>query len=371
MTNSLRILHIVRQYYPAIGGLESYVRNMTAHQRQCGHRCAVLTLNRIFPGEGEASLPFCERIEGMPVYRVPFLGGRRFFIPFVSPAFLKRYDIIHVHNTDGFFDFVSLLAKAINKPVFATTHGGFFHTKDFSVLKKIYFNFVTRRTGKNYRALFAISQNDRNIFKGVNDNLLLRPNAIVPPGDFVAAGNDFVYLGRLSQNKNVAALIETFYFLKKKYQITGKLHIIGPEWDVTRRSLCDLALKRGIEDQVVVHGFLGPEALETVLRRCRCFFSASLFEGFGMSMLEAMAVGLLPFVQPNESFKELIEQGGIGKCVDFNVPEVAAKSIATYLEKLTAQEQEQEKNQACDFARQFSWEKLAQDTLASYREFAT
>ncbi len=365
MPKTMRILHIVRQYHPAVGGLETYVRNMIMHQRRLGHECAVLTLNRVFHGDGKL-LPALEMVDGISVHRVPFLGKRRFFIPLVAPSFLRRYDIMHVHNTDGFFDFVSLLTKIIKKPAFATTHGGFFHTKDFSAFKKIYFELITRKTGKNYRALFAISQNDYETFKGVNDNLILKPNAIAPPGNFMAAGDDFVYLGRLAKHKNVAALIETFYFLKKKHRLPGKLHIIGPEWDVTRLSLTGLAAERSIGDSVIFHGFVTPADMESVLRRCRCFLSASSFEGFGLSMLEAMAVGLIPFVQPNESFRELVGTSGVGACVDFTIPEEAAASIAAGLERVTPQDHEK----ARAFSRQFSWETLAQDTLESYRKYS-
>ena len=316
MERALRILHIVRQFHPAVGGLEAYVKNMAEHQKRLGHECTVLTLNRIFHGE-KGVLPPYELVDGIPVHRVSFIGGQRFFVPLVAPWFFEGYDVIHVHNTDVFFDYVSLFGKNKERAVFATTHGGFFHTMDFSKIKRAYFDLITRKTGRRYCALFAISLNDCTIFKGVNDNLILKPNAIAPPGDFIAAGDDFVYLGRLAKHKNVAGVIETFAFLKKKHGVVGKLHIVGPEWDVTTAELSAQALRLGIEKEVIFHGFISPAYLQAVLRGCGWFLSASLFEGFGMSMLEAMAVGLVPFAQPNESFRELIADGGVGECVDF------------------------------------------------------
>lgn len=362
--STMRVLHIVRQFYPAVGGLESYVKNMIEHQQKLGHECAVLTLNRVFHGRNN-DLPSYEMVDGIPVHRVPFLGRRRFFIPMVAPSFLNNYDIIHVHNTDGFFDYISLLAGSAGRPAFATTHGGFFHTNDFLAIKKIYFGLVTRNAGRRYRALFAISRNDYRIFKGVNDNLLLKPNAIAAPGDFTAAGDDFVYLGRLAKHKNVAAIIETFASLKAGYGVAGKLHIIGPEWDVKKADLASLAASLGVEKDVSFHGFLAPEEMKKVLRGCGWFLSASAFEGFGMSMLEAMAVGLIPFVQPNESFRELIDAGGVGACVDFTRPERAAAEIAGRLGEIGSGDREK----ARLFALQFSWEKLAEDTIAAYRRY--
>jgi alpha-1,3-mannosyltransferase len=153
--------------------------------------------------------------------------------------------------------------------------------------------------------------------------------------------------------------------LKRKHHYRGKLHIIGPEWDVTKLSLSALAEEQGVRDSVIFYGYLTPENMESALKRCGYFLSASSFEGFGMSMLEAMAVGLIPFVQPNGSFRELVAGGGAGACVDFSKPEEAAAFIAAHLEKITLQDRER----ARDYARQFSWEQLAQDTLESYRKY--
>lgn len=358
MTKPKRILHIVRQYHPAVGGLEAYVQNMSRHQRRLGHDCEILTLNRVFHGQ-DTSLPAREQVDGALVHRVPFLGRRRFFIPLVPPSFFRPYDILHVHNTDGFFDCVGLLAAG--KPLFATTHGGFFHTKDFSAVKKAYFSLVTRHTGKRYNALFATSQNDHDTFRGINDNLVLKPNAIVPPGDFIAEGKDFVYLGRLAQHKNVPGLIRAFAHLRP----AARLHIIGPEWDVTRAALSALARRLGVEKDVILHGYVTPHEMQTILKGCGWFLSASAFEGFGMSMLEAMAVGLIPFVQPNESFRELIASGGVGACVDFTDPAQAARLIA----QKTGACAPADRAKARAFALLFSWEKLAEDTLKAYEEF--
>ena len=363
MERELRILHVVRQFHPGVGGLESYVRNMADQQRKLGHECAILTLNKIFHGE-KGALASHEVVDGLPVYRVPFLGRRRFFLPVVSLSFLRRHDVIHVHNTDGFFDTISLMSGKVGKPIFATTHGGFFHTKTLSAFKKIYFRFITSRLGKNYRAIFAISQNDYDTFKSVNDNLMLKPNAIVPAGDFIAAGDDFVYLGRLAKHKNVEAVIRTFALLKTRHAKAGKLHIIGPEWDVRQSDLSSLAKSSGAGDDVVFHGFIAPGRMKEVLRGCGWFVSASSFEGFGMSMLEAMSVGLIPFVQPNESFLELIEAGKVGSAIDFSSPGQAATLISEQMNDISMEDRQK----ARDFALQFSWEKLADDTVKAYRE---
>lgn len=359
----MRILHVVRQFAPAVGGLESYVRSMVGRQQALGHECEVLTLNKVFHG-GQGTLPSEDVIDDIKVKRVGFVGFRRFFLPLVNPSYFSKFDIIHVHNTDVFYDYVAALSFFIKTPIFATTHGGFFHTTNFSLIKKLYFNTITRFSSARYHTLFAISGNDFKNFQGVNDNIVMQPNAIEPMGDFISEGSDFVYLGRLAKHKKVDLLIEAHARLVKDHGSTAKLHIIGPAWDVSIEELAAQASKLGIADQVVLHGVMAPADMPSVLRQCGYFVSASTYEGFGMSMLEAMSVGLIPYVQPNEAFKELIGLASVGACVRFDAPEEAAVAIAAGISGVT----KDQRQKAQDFAALYSWDKLVNSSLQSYAD---
>jgi alpha-1,3-mannosyltransferase len=357
----MKILHVVRQFEPAVGGLESYVKNLCLHQQAEGHICEVLTLNRVFHSE-HGKLKENETIDGITVRRVPFIGHRRFFIPFISLRYFKQFDVIHVHNTDFFFDYIAFLGQFLKLPLFATTHGGFFHTKDFSLVKKLYFQLITRFSSKNYKLLFAISQNDYNTFKPVARRIVMQHNAIVPLGDFIASGQDFIYIGRLAKHKQVEQVIRTFAVLISQYRISGHLHIVGPSWDVSLNDLAALAEQLQIKSAVKLHGFIAHSEVQAILPGCGYFVSASSFEGFGMSLLEGMSVGLIPFVQPNAAFKELIDMGEIGLCVDYNESEKAAGKIAAAIANITSQD----RDLARDFAMRFSWKELTAKTLEAY-----
>jgi exopolysaccharide biosynthesis WecB/TagA/CpsF family protein len=361
--SGLKVLHVVRQYAPAIGGLESYVQNMVRHQKALGYRCEVLTLNKVFHGDGK-SLPEREEIEGVPVRRVKFFGFRRFFIPAVSPLYFRRFDIVHVHNTDVFYDYGALVAMLTKTPFFATTHGGFFHTADFSPIKKIYFNTITRFSSFFYKTIFAISRNDFDTFRPLNKNIVLQPNAIEPLGDFISTGNDFLYIGRLAGHKNVGRAIEVFSRLKKRHGVPGRFHVVGPEWDVTIDSLKSIADREEVAEDVVFHGAASPAHMRNVAQSCGFFISGSTFEGFGMSMLEAMSVGLIPLVQPNKSFEELVGQSGVGLLTDFAQPGTAAAAIAAYLPTVGMLQ----RTQAQQFSRTFSWKALVDSADRHYRD---
>lgn len=361
-SGKLRVLHVVRQYAPAIGGLESYVQSMAAHQKTLGYNVEVLTLNKVFHGDG-AELPAHETIDGISVRRVGFFGRRRFFIPKVSPLYFTKFDVVHVHNTDCFYDYIALVAMVFRTKCFATTHGGFFHTKDFSLVKEVYFNTITRFSSLWYKTIFAISGNDFDTFRKLNKNIVLQPNAIEPLGAEISNGQDFLYIGRLAEHKRVNRVIEMFSHLKNKHNVPGKLHIIGPEWDVTLDSLRAEAAKFNVTDYVVFHGAANRGDMRKIAQDCGYFVSASTFEGFGMSMLEAMSVGMIPFVEGNESFRELVAQSGVGLCGDYSAPEAMAATIAAHLPATT-----EHRAKAQAFARKFSWDELVRNTARNYEQ---
>ncbi len=356
----MRILHIVRQFSPSLGGLENYVRAMATNQADLGHSCEVLTLNRVFETD-RGALPDRDVVDDVPVRRVPFIGGRRMFVPIFSNRIFDNYDVLHVHSTDGMFD--SLGLRRVNVPMVATTHGGFFHTRSCSKLKGFYFDHITARTCRSYGRLFANSRNDLAIFSKIHSEVTLEPNSIEPIGDFTAAGSDILYLGRLAQHKGLELLIRAFAEMSQ--QDRGRLlHIVGPEWDVRHDTLRALAADLGVLGSVRLHGHVSSARLQDICRRCGFFCSASAFEGFGMSLVEAMSVGLIPIVHKNASFQELIAAASVGTVTDFSDAGGAAKGMRAQIRSATGEDRERARR----FAQTFAWPDLARRTVEAYHE---
>ena len=184
-----RILHVVRQFAPAIGGLENYVGSMAKHQIALGASCTVLTLDRLFQSD-EFRLPALEVVDGIPVNRVSFVGGRKFFVPLGYQRLLASHDVVHVHSTDAFFDLLGVRRPRVT--MIATIHGGFFHTRSLASFKRLYLRQVTARTCRAYSYLLANSTNDLEIFQGLHPRVELVPNAVEPIGDFLASGREIM-----------------------------------------------------------------------------------------------------------------------------------------------------------------------------------
>jgi len=358
----MRVLHVIRQFTPSVGGLESYLTSLLREQTKLGYDCEVLTLNKIFRMPAK-TLPAHEVINGITVHRVPFIGRKRAFLPLFNPNRFKDFDIIHVHNTDPMFDLAALTRWMHKRPIVCTTHGGFFHTDYVARLKELYFGTVTKWNSRAYDWFFACSENDERRFQAISDRVVLLFNAIDPLGDFLSEGRDLLYFGRLAENKRVGDLFAAHAQLLRLGN-ECRLHIVGPEYEVTIAELQAQADRLGTAEWVTIHGYLEDEDLKQLASRCGFFASASQFEGFGMSMIEAMSVGLLPLVQANDSFSDLHRRAGVGLVVDYGEPERAAAQIGRYMND----HDPHDRQRARAFAKQFDWARLAQRLDGYYRQ---
>ncbi len=355
----MRVCHVVRQYHPGVGGLEAFVAALAASLAQLGCQCSILTLDRLLR-DPRYSLPASELIDGLHVRRVPMLGHRRFFLPLFDDAALAEFDVVHVHGIDGMFDRIARYRRRPGQALVATTHGLFFHTPWMLAVKHAYLHTATRLAASRYDVLIANSASDMARLRAVSDDAVLLPNAVTPLGAFQAEGRDVLVLGRLAKHKHVERIIAA---LAQPALDDVQLHIVGPEWDVSALQLAKTAEQHGVGHRVKLHGRLDRRQLASVAQRCGLFVSASSYEGFGMALIEAMTVGLIPVVAPNAAFVELMGAADVGAVTDFKEPATAARAMRRQLDVLGPEQ----RRRAIDYAQNFSWPGHAEQTLRIYR----
>ena len=169
----MRIVHVVRQFYPAIGGFESVVYELAATQVAGGHSVRVVTLDRLFKTETPGKLSARDAVSGIEIVRIPYVGSTRYPI---APSVLKHIrdaDIVHVHAIDFFYDFLAWTKPLHRRKLVVSTHGGFFHTAFAARLKRIYFSTVTRASMLWYDGVAAVSLTDQIQFSRI------RPRGLV------------------------------------------------------------------------------------------------------------------------------------------------------------------------------------------------
>ncbi len=129
------------------------------------------------------------------------------------------------------------------------------------------------------------------------------------------------------------------------------------------REFDDLLARLSIGRKVIRTGFVSDAALATMYRRCTVFVFPSLYEGFGLPVLEAMANGACVVVGDRSAMKEVVDQAGV--LMDVDSPSAMARAIITTLADERGRQRLSEKARARSTA--FTLERLADQTIAAYR----
>lgn len=317
----MRILHVTRQYIPGVGGMEDYVRCL-AREQSARHSVGVLTLDRIF-GEPERNLPKHEILNGVEVHRIPYKGSERY--PFAPQVLrhLQGADVVHVHGVDFFADFLAATTMVHRKPLVLSTHGGFFHTSYAAKLKRHYFNQVTRRSLKAYRAVIACSQSDHQMFSTITDDRLVTVENGVDVDKFAGLGQrgtkNILNFGRIAPNKEPEKLLHWFAGVYRG-DPEWRLVIAGKPMGVDVDALHRLTQELGLGDAVEIVPSPSDAQLASLISRSSVYASAASHEGFGIAAVEAASAGLYPILSDIAAHQYTRARLGFGMLETFDDP---------------------------------------------------
>ena len=195
-----------------------------------------------------------------------------------------------------------------------TTHGLFFHTEVLANVKRVYLRTITKWSLGRTRAVFAISSNDASTLESVSVPATLLHNPIVPLGDFICGGADLLYVGRISANKRIDALISFIAHLVSE-RPTLTLHIVGSDQENLWPRLWTLIEEKSLQENIIYHGYCDKDELASIAMKCGFTVSASRYEGFGLSVIEGMSVGLVPVIARSRD-REATFHGDAGQLID-------------------------------------------------------
>lgn len=185
------------------------------------------------------------------------------------------------------------------------------------------------------------------------------PSARVASG---SAGRPYVLcVAGADPTKNVGALVEAFAGLPTALRSLHDLVLAGDFR--RRRDLHDMVRRRGIEAQTVFPGVVSDERLIELYQGARLFVFPSLYEGFGLPLLEAMACGC-PVISSNAS--SLPEVAGDAAIL---VDPRDAEGLSREMGRVLTDEGLRKELRQAGLARaaQFSWDRTARETIAVYR----
>jgi glycosyltransferase involved in cell wall biosynthesis len=174
-----------------------------------------------------------------------------------------------------------------------------------------------------------------------------------------------LYVGNVKPHKNVERLIDAFALVVRQRADGLKLVIIGDEiskFQTLRRAVH----RHQLHKQVRFLGFVPEDTLAVLYRLAGVFVFPSLYEGFGLPPLEAMACGAPVITSNVSSLPEVV--GDAALLVDPYSSEAIAEAIGRVLGDPALAADLRRKGRAR--ARDFSWHRSVARTLEIYREVA-
>ncbi|MGB0011748.1 MAG: glycosyltransferase family 1 protein [Candidatus Sulfotelmatobacter sp.] len=292
-------------------------------------------------------------------------------------------DLVHIPNLFS-------VPRALSCPYVMTVHDildhlsrarertGFWRTVHFQMTKQVLSgaarifavsNFTKLETEK----LFNIPAGRIEVVYNAIDERLLQGHANPADRQLIVERYQvtypfLLYAGRISPHKNVVRMIEAFSALKTELEKEElfpdlKLIIIGDDLS-GNPDLRRTVIRSGVQNDVRFLGFVPIEVLRTFYDAAKIFVFPSLYEGFGLPPLEAMAHGT-PVVTSNvSSLPEVVGNAAVLVHPE-NVFEIMRALHRVLLDQPL---REKMKERSYRQAAKFSWEKSVRRIMDVYQE---
>ena len=315
----MKILQVCPKYFPAIGGVEEHVRNIS-------ERLAKQHQVIVFAGDPAGKLPREEEINGVLVRRFKsFSPGDAYHFSLEMAQALRKshYDIVHGHSYHALPLFFARYARA-GKFVVTPHYHGHGHTPARNLFIKVYKPF-----GKKifYRAdrIIANSEYEKKLLLG---DFTLEENkiSVVYPGinltefthldDIRRDAKTILYIGRFEEYKGVQYIIQSLPVLDKDFH----LEIIGN--GPYKANLVAQINRLGLNNRVKFYENLPRQELVKMYAKAGVFVLLSEHEAFALTVAEALAAKTPCIVASTSALLEWIDNKN---CFGIDYPINSAK----------------------------------------------
>jgi glycogen(starch) synthase len=370
-----------------VGGLAQHVYDLTTALAQAGEEIHLITC-------AAPEAPGKELVNGVHVYRVnPYnlqapdfltciiqlnLGMIEYAVSLINS--LADLDLIHAH--DWLVAYAGRVLKhAYKLPLIATVHATEYGRNQglHNDLQRYISDVEWWLTYESWRVIVCshyMKKELQRIFQLPGDKIRIVPNGVdlsryqrtkrVFARDFYAAPDEKIvfFVGRLVQEKGVHILLDAVpkilhYYPKTKFIIAGR----GPAEDYLKNKAKDL----GIYQKVYFTGYIDNAMRDFLYREAAVAVFPSLYEPFGMVVLEAMAAKTPVVVSDVGGLSEIVKHEGNGlKCYPGNANSLADNVLRLLHEpelasRLAAQAYR-------DLHQLYTWQEIARQTQQVYAE---
>lgn len=349
----IAVLNFREPRQAAAGGAEEYAWQLSRHFTTAGARVTFLTSRE--PGQ-----PAADALDGIDLRRM----GNRYLVYLLVPLWLllrrRRFDaVIDCMNGVPFF---SPLVIRRRTPVICLVHH--VHDRQFHAFFPAWLArigcFVEGPVARLlYRRCVTVTVSESSRAELRARLRWLAPIQVIPNGAPAAlpvagpaADGDpaLVYVGRLVGHKRVERVVDLAAQLEEDFPAL-RVHVVG------RGAELD-GLRARAGERVRVHGFLPEAAKNAVLASARLNVTASAFEGWGLTVIEAAALGVPTVAYDVAGLRDSVRDGITGWLV--REDEQLADVVTRALKELSDPVRRTEISTAClAWAARFTWERTS------------
>lgn len=298
--------------------------------------------------------------------------------PLISYFQLKKekFDLIHYSPLTILYPVLFL-----NTIKVATIHGGavFSLSSQYSWVKRLHEKIIRPYYAKKMDMIFTVSENSKVLIKehdGVkNEKIKIIYNGV--DNEFklvdkyqvdktkkkIRINTKYLYhISKFSERKNPWVLLRAFKKISREEEEL-KLIITGSNWG--NKSVKEFLEKNNLSSKVIITGFLEKKEIINLLNGAEIFIFPSLYEGFGMPNLEAMACGCPVITSKIAAIEEVVGKAAI-------LLENLSDEIELYIKIKTLLNNKKKIKKLIELgmsrAKDFSWDKSAKILLKTYQE---
>jgi glycosyltransferase involved in cell wall biosynthesis len=302
--DGVAILELTQRYPPAIGGVERHVERLTRGLSAAGARVEVATTDLVRDHPFARTRPRSEAgprtVRRHRVVRVvPAPQGLGLVAPgMFADALRAQVDVLHAHAFGYFPTWAGRAVQSLRGiPLVVTPHsdpgGG-------SDLSRLYAHVVARGSLFGADRIVALTRREADWLTGLGvpeERIRVIPNGVdleefadLPPRTVGPHSPVVLFVGRLqARQKGLGTLIDAFARLPPG--LRARLRLVGDDWGGLHPLLAR-ARELGVLDRLVATGPLPRSEVLRELASADLLVLPSLFEPFGIVLLEAMASGL-------------------------------------------------------------------------------
>lgn len=167
-----------------------------------------------------------------------------------------------------------------------------------------------------------------------------------------------LFVGNLEPRKNLINLVKALELIKSKNGMDISLHIVGHNGWKHRRTY-EYIRKSAVRENIVFKGFLSEKELQKEYLNCKAFLFPSIYEGFGIPVLEALSLDCVVLTSKNTVMPEIA--GDAALYFDPHNPgSIAETIISIYSSGFNRSKYLKNKD---NIISKFSWKSAAQELL--------